>query len=355
MTLWLSCLPARRRSTTILRYFVTCSAACFLLPCLCATPAVAQCPGLCGDLNTNGFISSSDWQALRHFLYLDSALTVSDHCADLDGYDLINSRDMLYLADYMSFGGTAPVCITSHGRIIPSPSLNHRIDHTAFVPAHATNVAVLLRLVIVNSGVARAVNLAMKLSVDGVSPPIDSIDTDLDWSIGWANLSPVGGPPGSFKAGLFEPFGAQPGTSDMLKLYITVEPQPFPRPIALEHVDLPPIMDDQSGIPRPVQYTMILDNFYAAWIPDAPVCPIWNTGDANVDLLLTSSDVIYIVNYVFKGGFEPFPCPASADVDCSGAVTSADIINLVNHVFKGGPAPCNVCALIPGTWSCTLP
>jgi hypothetical protein len=82
-------------------------------------------------------------------------------------------------------------------------------------------------------------------------------------------------------------------------------------------------------------------------------CPVVATGDVNLDNLLTSSDIIGVVNYVFKSGAEPQPCPAAADADCSGATTSADVIHLVDHVFKGGPTPCNVCALIwSGQWSC---
>jgi len=73
------------------------------------------------------------------------------------------------------------------------------------------------------------------------------------------------------------------------------------------------------------------------------------TGDVNVDSSLTSADVIYTVNYVFKAGAEPQPIPESADVNCDRVVTSADIIFMVTHIFKSGPAPCDVCALAPGT------
>lgn len=82
------------------------------------------------------------------------------------------------------------------------------------------------------------------------------------------------------------------------------------------------------------------------------VCPIGATGDANEDATITSADIIYLVNYVFKGGATPIPCEAVGDVNCDGSVTSADIIYLVNYVFKGGAPPCDVCTLIPGTWSC---
>ena len=66
-------------------------------------------------------------------------------------------------------------------------------------------------------------------------------------------------------------------------------------------------------------------------------------GDLNRDALITASDVIFLVNYVFKGGVPPDP-PALGDVDASCAVTSADIIHLVNFVFRTGPPPQAGCA-----------
>lgn len=63
-------------------------------------------------------------------------------------------------------------------------------------------------------------------------------------------------------------------------------------------------------------------------------------GDANASGAISSADVIYLVNYVFKAGAEPLPVVAAGDVNCTGGITSSDIIYLVNFVFKGGPAPC---------------
>jgi hypothetical protein len=76
------------------------------------------------------------------------------------------------------------------------------------------------------------------------------------------------------------------------------------------------------------------------------------TGDLNLSGTYSSADVILLVNYVFKGGAAPLPCPAAGDCNCSGTVTSADIIILVSHVFKSGPAPCNVCTAVGLPWSC---
>lgn len=61
-------------------------------------------------------------------------------------------------------------------------------------------------------------------------------------------------------------------------------------------------------------------------------------GDMNHDGVVTASDILLLVNYVFKNG--PAPDPVSAG-DANGVppVTSADIVYLVAYVFKSGPPP----------------
>ena len=62
-------------------------------------------------------------------------------------------------------------------------------------------------------------------------------------------------------------------------------------------------------------------------------------GDTNNDEKLTAADIIYLVNYVFKGGPGPTCGPDVGDVNCTSTTNSADIIYLVNHIFKGGSPP----------------
>lgn len=69
------------------------------------------------------------------------------------------------------------------------------------------------------------------------------------------------------------------------------------------------------------------------------------TGDADWNSLVTSADVIYLVNYVFKSGLHPLPIVEAGDADCNGLITSADIVLVVDFVFKSGPEPCDVCAI----------
>jgi hypothetical protein len=80
---------------------------------------------------------------------------------------------------------------------------------------------------------------------------------------------------------------------------------------------------------------------------------VFKAGDQNHDHVISSADVIYLVNYIFKAGPAPQPCIAAGDVNCSGGVSSADIIYMVNFVFKSGPGPGDIGAMIAdGTWSC---
>lgn len=90
-----------------------------------------------------------------------------------------------------------------------------------------------------------------------------------------------------------------------------------------------------------------------SWTNTGCFCPITSTGDVNSDGSHTSSDIIYLVNFVFKSGATPIPCEAAGDVNCSGSVTSADVIYMVNYVFKGAAPPCDACTLVcDGSWGC---
>ena len=75
-------------------------------------------------------------------------------------------------------------------------------------------------------------------------------------------------------------------------------------------------------------------------------------GDVQQNGAVTTGDIIYLVNFVFKLGPDPLPCIGAADLDCSGNISSADIIYLVNKVLKAGPDPCDMCTLIPSVWTC---
>ncbi|MGB5107522.1 MAG: dockerin type I domain-containing protein [Candidatus Zixiibacteriota bacterium] len=65
-------------------------------------------------------------------------------------------------------------------------------------------------------------------------------------------------------------------------------------------------------------------------------------GDADGNDIVTISDAVYLINYIFSGGPAPSPL-LSADADCNGIVTISDAVYLINYIFAGGPAPCSAC------------
>jgi hypothetical protein len=65
-------------------------------------------------------------------------------------------------------------------------------------------------------------------------------------------------------------------------------------------------------------------------------------GDCTNDSLMDVSDVVYLINYLFKGGTAPDPV-CRGDVNCSGDVDIGDVILLINYLYKGGTAPCFSC------------
>ena len=61
-------------------------------------------------------------------------------------------------------------------------------------------------------------------------------------------------------------------------------------------------------------------------------------GDANHDGKVNVADVVYMINRIFKGGWD-FPCKAEADANNDSKVNVGDAVYLINSIFKSGPAP----------------
>ncbi len=65
-------------------------------------------------------------------------------------------------------------------------------------------------------------------------------------------------------------------------------------------------------------------------------------GDADASEIITISDVVFLINYIFGGG--PAPNPVfRGDADCNGIVTISDAVYLINYIFGGGAVPCAAC------------
>ncbi|MGB5107635.1 MAG: hypothetical protein WBP29_02415 [Candidatus Zixiibacteriota bacterium] len=61
-------------------------------------------------------------------------------------------------------------------------------------------------------------------------------------------------------------------------------------------------------------------------------------GDVDGNAIITISDAVYLINFIFAGGPRPFNV-CSADADGSNFLTISDCVFLLNWMFAGGPAP----------------
>ena len=69
----------------------------------------------------------------------------------------------------------------------------------------------------------------------------------------------------------------------------------------------------------------------------------YQAGDADGNAIITISDAVYLINFIFAGG--PAPSPTlDGDADCNGIITISDAVFLINFIFAGGPAPCATCS-----------
>jgi hypothetical protein len=66
-------------------------------------------------------------------------------------------------------------------------------------------------------------------------------------------------------------------------------------------------------------------------------------GDGNGDGAVNTSDVVYLINYLFRNGPPPESLIAG-DANCDGLVDAEDLIYLINYLFAGGPEPGCECA-----------
>jgi hypothetical protein len=75
-------------------------------------------------------------------------------------------------------------------------------------------------------------------------------------------------------------------------------------------------------------------------------------GDFNMDNSMNISDLVGVIQYMFKSG-PPHPvCGAVVDVNGDGRITTTDLLMMVNYLFKGAPPFDDVCTLIPDPWLC---
>jgi len=60
------------------------------------------------------------------------------------------------------------------------------------------------------------------------------------------------------------------------------------------------------------------------------------TGDGEINI----ADVLFLINYLYKGGPAPDPLEMG-DVNCDDEIDIEDVIYMINYLYKDGPSPCS--------------
>jgi Dockerin type I domain len=69
--------------------------------------------------------------------------------------------------------------------------------------------------------------------------------------------------------------------------------------------------------------------------------PSYICGDIKRDSEVNVTDVVWLINYIFNGGQEPFVLE-SADTNCDGSTNVSDAVWIMNYIFYSGNNPCDV-------------
>ncbi len=69
----------------------------------------------------------------------------------------------------------------------------------------------------------------------------------------------------------------------------------------------------------------------------------YTPGDASGDGLVDLGDVVYLINYLYKGGVRPASMKA-ADPNADCLVDVGDVVHLISYLYKSGSAPAQGCA-----------
>jgi len=64
----------------------------------------------------------------------------------------------------------------------------------------------------------------------------------------------------------------------------------------------------------------------------------YKSGDVTCDGKVDLGDVVFLINYLYRGGPPPSPWE-TGDVTCDGVIDLGDVVYLINYLFRNGPPP----------------
>ena len=301
-----------------------------------------SCDYLVGDVTIDFVVDVGDIVMLHKMWYYDEPLSgypILDRYgrADLNCDRRLDMRDLVRLVGHLFFGESHPCTC---GTINPSFYDDPLLPDTVWVESETLIVGISSPICIGVINDEPLPGMALSLEIDGSAVldwdrDIFPIWTDRIDELGWLWIARE------------HADGVNPETFQFYAFQISSEGIPLPP--GDDAVCCPYFIPQSSGTATfsivswvgPGQSMLVTEN-HTAILPtlyggNITVLP-YLTGDPNHDGIIDLADVVYLINYLFKGGPEPDPLEAG-DANCDGTVDLGDIVYLINYLFKNGPPP----------------
>ncbi|HWR83138.1 MAG TPA: hypothetical protein VN285_07535 [Candidatus Deferrimicrobium sp.] len=326
--------------------------ACLLsLWLLVATLSTAECwENRCGDVDgvtPFEFPDAADVMYMESFLFQNGMPPPCTAAADVDTYQRITLRDLLYLVTHF-FQGPLPTCPPANPPLNPPlhPNVFVELDDPVFPPNDST---VIVHLMFGNEVAVTGVILPVWVLIDYESPnSIDvlSIDSAFTAELRGYLYHQVDAANGRFMIGGWTLSGGlTAGYRTLATLKITIDPSTAYRDITVGWSSFPPVQDSVN-----THYPLVLEPNLTPWKPDLHTyddCQFRGNVDHIVGVggIIDVADLVYLVEFFFHGGAPP-PSFDEGDVDGitgpAGSIDVSDLTFLVAYLFQGGapPPPC---------------
>lgn len=295
------------------------------------------CNYLIGDCDLDGNVNSADILTLNKLFFYDLVVPwLHRGPGDVNCDRRLDMRDLVYLTD-MLFHPPLPACTC--GTINPPFYDDPGLPDTVWVESETLIVGIpsTISVGIINDEPLTGMAIDLEwdgsavLGVDMQNSEFTNRITNLHWTaVGHAYANGVN--PDTFQFYGWRngdnAISLSPGRDAVISITL------IPQSAGTATFRLVSWVNAGESMLATEDHAAILPAFYGGNITVIP----YLAGDPNHDGIINTSDVVYLINYLFIGGPQPIPLE-SGDATCDGDINASDVIYLINYLFIGGPPP----------------